>query len=93
MELIIRIESLFCSFHEGYDWNNRRAHFCMAGYNVRIGYSIHTLHETTRINFQFLNKLQMKTLLIIFILNVPINKQRTRFFFLTFIVDGQKELQ
>ena len=23
-------------------------------YNVRIGYSIHTLHETTKINFQFL---------------------------------------
>ena len=63
----------------------------MAGYNVRIGYSIHTLHEATRINFQFLNKLQMKPLLIIFILNVPINKQRTRF--LTFIVDGQKDLQ
>ena len=22
-------------------------------YNVRIGYSIHTLHKTTKINFQF----------------------------------------
>ena len=31
--------------------------FCMA-YNVRIGYSIHTLHETTKINFQFLNEKQ-----------------------------------
>ena len=24
---------------------------------VHIGYSIHTLHETTKINFQFLNKM------------------------------------
>ena len=36
-KLIIRIESWFWSFHEWYEWNNRRAHFCMA---VRIGYSI-----------------------------------------------------
>ena len=27
---------------------------CRVYKNVRIGYSIHTLHETTKINFQFL---------------------------------------
>ena len=40
-KLTIRIENWFWSFHEGYEWNNRCA-------------SIHTLHETTEINFQFL---------------------------------------
>ena len=58
-EFYLRIESRFWSFHEGYEWNNGCAH-CMASVqkppykNVRIGYFIHTLHETTKISFQFL---------------------------------------
>ena len=35
-KLIIRIESWFWSYHEGYEWNNRRAQFCMAGVVIKI---------------------------------------------------------
>ena len=38
-----------------YEWNNRRAHFCMAGlrppYNVRVGYSIHTFIKRPKLTF------------------------------------------
>ena len=47
---ITKIESWFWSFHE--DMNG----ITDADIFVRIGYSIHTLHETTKINFQFLNE-------------------------------------
>ena len=32
--MYLRTESWFWSFHEGYEWNNRCAHFCMVGISI-----------------------------------------------------------